>query len=260
MGSSPSSRGSIATLSRAPLEAQRLEPPLDGPGEVLGDLAPGGREPGGGLLQGLPGFGQGRIEGEQVGVVPVERGELGLGRVAAVDQLVGRAAEPRGQSPVKGQSGLDVLEPRRGHRPDSDPGRGGLKATSRVSSASRSRAVAASASSGTARASGLESPRDSLEEPLRRAIRLVEQQRSPRRRPCGAARREPAAAPRAPARRTRRLRGSAAASSSRSNSSKARSRRRASAELDQLLPLAPQCFVGLARLTDTPPADRSSPP
>ena len=186
-------------------------------------------EPGGGLLQRGPGLGQRRVQGEQVGLVLLERGELGLDGVAAVGQLVGRAVEPRGQPAVQGQARFDLLEP------------GGVvvPALAEVPQAEGDLARLVGQPLEGRRGLGqlgrrpgqrLERPRDPLQQPLRRAVGLVEQGVSlggGRPDLVGAAR---ADAPRGSARRTRPASGSAAASSSRSNSSSARSRRRASAE------------------------------
>ena len=95
------------------LQAQRLEPRLDRPAEVLGRLPPRGRERGRGRLERLERLGQGCVQVLQVLFVPLDRGELGLGLDSPRGELVGRAMEPRRQPPVERQPSLDLLEPRR---------------------------------------------------------------------------------------------------------------------------------------------------
>ncbi len=58
-------------------------------------------------------LGQGGVQVLQVRLVPLDRGELGLGLGSPSGQLVGRAVEPRGQAPVERQPSLDLLEPGR---------------------------------------------------------------------------------------------------------------------------------------------------
>ena len=155
VGSSPSSRRLDLDGRAAPLEAQRLEPRLDRPGELLGRLAPGRRERGGGGLQrAAQAAASGRVEAasgrrrrarsrrawprSRPAARPARRARSGTGRPAA-----GRGpAGPRSSRAAPGR------------RPSPRPRSRKVYATSRVSSASRSRVVAASASSGTAAAIG----------------------------------------------------------------------------------------------------------
>ena len=156
-------------------EPQGLEPSLDGPGEVLGDLLAGGSSARQLPFQGGPGFGQGRVEGQQVGLVASIRASLASVAARRSSQLVGRAVEPRGQPAVEGQSRSRRPRAAPGRRPSLRRGRGGR----RRPRASRRPAVrarlTASASSATALSERLERPRHPRQEPLRRAVGLVEQ-------------------------------------------------------------------------------------
>ena len=148
--------------------------PWIGPGELLGDLARAVVSAGGGLLQRGPGLGQGRVQRQQVGLVLLDRGELGLDRLAAGGQLVGRAVEPRGQPAVNGQPRLDLFQ----------PGRVVVPALSEVAQAEGDLAGLVGqpfevggglGELGDGPGQRLERPRDPLQEPLRRAVGLVEQ-------------------------------------------------------------------------------------
>ena len=110
-GSSPSGSDSTSTVRLGLVEPEPFELALDGLGERLASLLAGRRR---GCRRSAdlgPGFEQRRVEATQVGVVAVDRGELGLDLVATGGQVVGVAAEPGGQSSVEGESSFDLFEP-----------------------------------------------------------------------------------------------------------------------------------------------------
>ncbi len=91
-------------------QAERLQVLLDGAGEFPARLPPRVHERRGGRFQPIPGLAERAIQERQVGLVVLDRRQLRLDLVAVRLQGVGRAAEPRREPAIMGQSGFDGFQ------------------------------------------------------------------------------------------------------------------------------------------------------
>ena len=175
---------------------------------ALARLPPRGRERAGGRLQRPDqASASGRVEARRSASSRSIAASLASTSAAAVGQVVGRAAEPGGEPAVEGQPGLDLLEPARGRRPSPGRGRAGCRrprGSRRPGVRGRRRRRPAR---GPTSASGSSAAGDPLEEPLGRAVGLVEQGVALGGGRAELPRRWPAGGPRGPARRARRAAG-----------------------------------------------------